>query len=240
MLPPKSAFVTPVMSTEAPLAEAQPRRPGGGGGGPVIEYVRGPMRIAAAPVASANPNDAGTVRRRGRKQRRWERRDFSDGSRPGWQNGRPNNGNGGGGPGGPSPGNGPGGAPNAGFSGNGGNGQPWRGPEGEGGRRRRRRRRRRGNGNGVPGGFDANAQPGGGGGPPQNAAPVQFFVGPGEDRAEPPQLGPDGLPMRKRRRRRRRGRGGRNREWRAGGGGPDSGGGIPPTGGNGEGGGGES
>ena len=60
MLPPKSAFITPVLSTAAPIADAQPRR-GSGPGGPVIEYVRGLMRIAMAPVASANPNDASSA-----------------------------------------------------------------------------------------------------------------------------------------------------------------------------------
>ena len=66
----------------------------------MIEYVRGPMRIAAAPVASANPNDAGVgAPRRGKKRGRWERwtavvaaavaaADFR-GDRPRFDSGRP-------------------------------------------------------------------------------------------------------------------------------------------------------
>src|SRR5262249_49388812 len=74
MLPPKSAFTTPVLSTAAPSPEGMPRRMGRDAGGPVIEYVRGPMRIASAPVASANPNDAGVGNRRNKKGRRgWDR-----------------------------------------------------------------------------------------------------------------------------------------------------------------------
>jgi ATP-dependent DNA helicase RecQ len=243
MLPPKSAFVTPVLSTAAPILEAQPRRPGGGSsGGPVIEYVRGPMRIAAAPVASANPNDAGVQRRRGRERgpkRRWDNRGpggGGGGSGPGFNqrerrfdgNRDPNRP-----PGGP-----PGGAP------------PPQGAEGNGApgerRRRRRRRRRRGGANGLP--LGANGAPQLNGGPPNNDAdngssePVSFFQPSGPQ--QPPQLGPDGQPIRKRRRRRRRGRGGRNREWRAqggpnGSGGGDGGGdgGGAPSGGDGGGGG---
>src|SRR5262249_41065346 len=80
MLPPKSAFTTPVLTTAAPPPESLSRRMSGGSG-PVIEYVRGPMRIAMAPVASANPNDAGAARqgRRGKKLRRWERGGFRPG-----------------------------------------------------------------------------------------------------------------------------------------------------------------
>jgi hypothetical protein len=228
MLPPKSAFVTPVLSTAAPIAEAQPRRPGGGGGGPVIEYVRGPMRIAAAPVASANPNDAGVARRRGKK-RRWERG-------PGGNNGnfrnegprrfdqRPFDPN--------RPGGGGGGPQQGAQAGN--------GDVGPGGERRRRRRRRRRRGNGAP--MQGGPMQLGGGAPgdalpPDNGEPVSFFQPSGPQQG--PMLGPDGQPMRKRRRRRRRGRGGRNREWRMQNGGEGGGGGTPPSeGGGGDGGGG--
>jgi ATP-dependent DNA helicase RecQ len=234
MLPPKSAFTTPVLSTAAPIPEAQPRR-SSGGGGPVIEYVRGPMRIASAPVASANPNDAGVNRRRGGgrngrggpPRRGWDRdRRFERGPA------------GGGGGGGPRP-NGPGG-----FEGQ---QRPWPAsppgaegrppPEGEPGgeRRRRRRRRRRRPGNGMPmqgaGGAPMLGADGSGPPPsgsaldgPANDAPVSFFAPTGA----PMQFGPDGQPIRKRRRRRRRGRGGRQREWRATGPGGD-GGGAPPA-----------
>jgi ATP-dependent DNA helicase RecQ len=236
MLPPKSAFTTPVLSTAAPIAEAQPRRQnGGGGGGPVIEYVRGPMRIAMAPVASANPNDAGVGRpRRGKKTRRWER-----------------GGNGGGGGGGgfdrprfDSRGNSGGGPRVEGPRPQG--GQPWQGqgqpPAGTNGapgeKRRRRRRRRRGPGTGAENGapmLGAGAPPNG------DIAPVRFFEPAGVPGAggetQQPVIGPDGQPIRKRRRRRRRGRGGRQREWRGAPGGGE-GGGAPPEGGGGEGGGG--
>jgi hypothetical protein len=226
MLPPKSAFVTPVLSTASPSADAQPRR-GGGGGGPVIEYVRGPMRIAMAPVASANPNDAGVGRRRGKKQRRWER-----------------------GPGGPPrrfderprlDAGGSGAADN--NSGNNGNGQALE-PNGE--RRKRRRRRRRRHDVPMQAGAplgNGNANGNGGNTHEPGAEPVRFFEPNGPANQSPPiMLGPDGQPMRKRRRRRRRGRGGRNREWRGPNGGPgggDGGGGSPPSdGGGGDGGGG--
>nr|MBA3459792.1 RecQ family zinc-binding domain-containing protein [Deltaproteobacteria bacterium] len=230
MLPPKSAFTTPVLSTAAPIAEAQPRR--GGGGGPVIEYVRGPMRIAMAPVASANPNDAGAGGnnrgpRRGKKTRRWER-GGPGGFDRGQRDFRPRPDGGGGGPRPPQP-------PGAGPVGE--NGQP-------GERKRRRRRRRRGPGNGAPTGNGQQMLP------PADGAPVSFFEVRGEanrpppqpqpqqPQGGPPQLGPDGQPLRKRRRRRRRGRGGRQREWRAQNGG--EGGGPPPEGGGDGGGGGGS
>jgi hypothetical protein len=211
MLPPKSAFTTPVLSTSAPMSESTSRRMSGGGG-PVIEYVRGPMRIAMAPVASANPNDAGASRpRRGKKLRRWERGGFrADGPRPDRFEARG---------GGAAPrGDGPPRPP-----------PPWAQGEGNGApgeRRRRRRRRRRRPGEGMAQGGEFQANNGGPGGD----APVSFFAPAGG----PPSavvLGPDGQPLRKRRRRRRRGRGGRQREWRAQGGGGEGGGsgGPPPS-----------
>jgi len=222
MLPPKSAFTTPVLSTAAPMPESMSRRMGGGG--PVIEYVRGPMRIAMAPVASANPNDAGAGRqRRGKKIRRWERGGFrADAPRFDRFDGR----RGGGDPPPPPPA-----APRP----DGSRPPPWQ-AQGEGAngapeRRRRRRRRRRRPGDSLPiqgQGF----QPGGNGGngTPAGEAPVSFFAPAGGTTAGPAALGPDGQPLRKRRRRRRRGRGGRQREWRAQGG--DGGGnGGPPAGG---------
>lgn len=251
MLPPKSAFVTPVLSTAAPISEAQPRRGGASAGGPVIEYVRGPMRIAAAPVASANPNDAGVMRRRGGGRdrggpRRWENR----GPRPG-----------GGGAGGA--GNFRGDRPrfdnNRPFDPNRPpvQAQPQPGaPDGDPNQKRRRRRRRRRGGNGL--GMPPNGQPMGVAPPNGNGAspdapsnePVSFFQ-PAGGGQQAPLLGPDGQPIRKRRRRRRRGRGGRNRDFRMqNGGGPDGGGegaggggdvggggGPPPMGGGGDGGG---
>ncbi len=243
MLPPKSAFTTPVLSTAAPIPEAQPRR-NGGGGGPVIEYVRGPMRIATAPVASANPNDAGVGRRRGKKRGRWERNFDRGGPRFEQRGPRP----GFGGPGGP-PGPGSNGGPPAGASFDRPQGAPW-GPDGAPpGERKRRRRRRRKRGVGPMGPMQGAALPPGepsaGGLGPNGEAPVSFFQTTG---GGPAPLGPDGLPLRKRRRRRRRGRGGRQREWRNlggdGGGAPpsaagDGGGGGPPPGGPPPGGGGD-
>jgi ATP-dependent DNA helicase RecQ len=219
MLPPKSAFTTPVLSTSAPMPESMSRRMSGGGG-PVIEYVRGPMRIAMAPVASANPNDAGTARpRRGKKIRRWERGGFrSDGNRPdrGDRGDRGDNRGGGAmvrtdGP--PRP-------------------PPWSQGEGNGApgeRRRRRRRRRRRPGEGMP--AQGGEFQGGNNGSPGGDAPVSFFA-PAGGPASPVVLGPDGQPLRKRRRRRRRGRGGRQREWRTQGQGGEggSGGSGPPPG----------
>ncbi|HEY1815040.1 MAG TPA: RecQ family ATP-dependent DNA helicase [Kofleriaceae bacterium] len=228
MLPPKSAFVTPVLSTAAP--DAQPRR-GGPSGGPVIEYVRGPMRIAMAPVASANPNDAGVARRRGKKQRRWDRgpggppRRFDDRPRGGGNNGNNASPNG-----------------DSGSNGNNGNGQQL-GENGERRKRRRRRRRRHDNGNPMQmGGPHVEAPNGNGNGSHESTEPVRFFEpnNGAPNQAPPIVLGPDGQPMRKRRRRRRRGRGGRNREWRGpngpGGGGGPGGDGPPPTSGGGDGG----
>ena len=258
MLPPKTAFTSPVMSTSPDGASASARR---GGGGPVIEYVRGPMRIGSAPVASANPNDAGAGARGG-KRTRWDRP-----SRVSGGGGRGGSGGGGydrGGRGGPrvemrGPGGGTGGSSN----GNGG-GQPFArgpggGPPGEAGggapgekkRRRRRRKRRDGAPGAVPdgGGVPRVAAPGGDGG---IQAPVSFFspvnggggnggasthggAGPnGGDGADagPIVLGPDGLPMRKRRRRRRRGRGGRQREWHGAGAPPPEGAGPSDSGGD--------
>jgi len=206
MLPPKSAFTTPVLSTASPIPEAQPRR-GGGGGGPVIEYVRGPMRIASAPVASANPNDAGVQRRRGGGRNNGRSGGGGGGAwresrpRPGYERGQR--------PLGPPSGTRP--PPPAGAAPLGPNGEPL--PAGEQRRRRRRRRRRRGPGaaNGAPlqlgageNGAPASAADG------ADSAPVSFFAPAGA----PVVLGPDGQPLRKRRRRRRRGRGGRQREWR--------------------------
>ncbi|MBS1120514.1 MAG: ATP-dependent helicase, RecQ family [Deltaproteobacteria bacterium] len=221
MLPPKSAFTTPVLSTGEPLSDAQPRRQNGGGGGPVIEYVRGPMRIAMAPVASANPNDAGVGRRRGGPGG-GGRLGRSGGGSAGrrWERG-PGGGGGGGGAGferrnggrtdgpridrsGPRP-DGPAAAA-----------QPL---DANGVPRKRRRRRRKRGGNGMP----MQQAQGGATGTPE--APVAFFspVGgantseaAGDGGQGPVALGPDGQPLRKRRRRRRRGRGGRQREWHAG------------------------
>jgi ATP-dependent DNA helicase RecQ len=230
MLPPKSAFTTPVLSTAASSPDALPAgvRNRAGSGGPVIEYVRGPMRIAMAPVASANPNDAGAGGgRRGKKLRR---------QRPRW---------------GAAPQQGPavnvmvpigGGRPDRGpMAGNGMGGDAGGAFDGERKRRRRRRRRKRNGGQGPQvGGPDAPVQffVGPSGGPPHggngahagpnggpNGGPSG---GPGGNGTGEVVLGPDGQPLpRKRRRRRRRGRGGRGpMPWRTGGGNGEGGAGF--------------
>ncbi|HWM86838.1 MAG TPA: RecQ family ATP-dependent DNA helicase [Kofleriaceae bacterium] len=71
-LPPKSAFTTPVLvrpvgAPQAGGGSPPPPTSRGGGSGPLVEYVRGPMRINMTPVASATPND---VAPSARKQRR--------------------------------------------------------------------------------------------------------------------------------------------------------------------------
>jgi ATP-dependent DNA helicase RecQ len=237
LLPPKSAFTSPVLSTSAPLSDALPRRQNGGGGGPVIEYVRGPMRIAMAPVASANPNDAGVGRRRGGPERGGRTGRGGGGAGRRWERGPGGAGGasserrtGGSGPRFDRTGPRPEGAPTA--------AQPV---DANGVPRKRRRRRRKRGGNGMPTQLQGNGAPG------TPEAPVAFFspVGDGSAPSDagdggqgPVALGPDGQPLRKRRRRRRRGRGGRQREWRAGAGGEA--GGPPPGDGGGDGGGGDS
>ncbi len=68
MLPPKSAFITPVLSKESeiPVGPSRGRRRKAG---PVIEYVRGPMRINMTPVASATPNDVAPSRKKKKRRR---------------------------------------------------------------------------------------------------------------------------------------------------------------------------
>jgi hypothetical protein len=176
----------------------------------VIDYVRGPMRIAAPPVAAANPNDAGVARRRGK--RRWEGGGFERGSE------RQRFGGGA-----------PGSRPQQPWQGQGGPGAAPSGDANQPGERRRRRRRRRRRGPGVGAGPNApmvNGAPPDGAMPANGSEEVAFFT-PGGPGSQPVVLGPDGQPIRKRRRRRRRGRGGRQREWRGMPGG-EGGGGAPP------------
>ena len=207
LLPPKSAFTTPVLSTAAPTSDAVPRLPrgpsGGGGGGPVIEYVRGPLRINSAPVATATPNDS-AAGRKGKRRR--------NGGGPGAQRF--------------GFGSGPGGRMTPQER------REQRAAERLEKKRRRRRRRKRRDGLavGAPGvgapetpvnfftGGPAPAPNGGPrpSGPPRLGPPPNGNgngAAPGADApgdGTPIQLGPDGQPLpRKRRRRRRRGRRGR-------------------------------
>jgi ATP-dependent DNA helicase RecQ len=71
MLPPKSAFITPVLSKsdDVPMGPSRGRRRRAG---PVIEYVRGPMRINMTPVASATPNDVAPNNKKKKRRRRGE------------------------------------------------------------------------------------------------------------------------------------------------------------------------
>jgi ATP-dependent DNA helicase RecQ len=74
-LPPKSAFTTPVLvrpvGAPPPSSGGAPPPPPsrGGGAGPLVEYVRGPMRINMTPVASATPNDVAPSARKQRRRR---------------------------------------------------------------------------------------------------------------------------------------------------------------------------
>jgi ATP-dependent DNA helicase RecQ len=81
MLPRRSEYTTPVLTTASPSTTpaggptVTVLRRTGATGGPLVEYVRGPMRINMAPVASAAPGDPGGdrgPRRRGRD--RWQDR----------------------------------------------------------------------------------------------------------------------------------------------------------------------
>jgi ATP-dependent DNA helicase RecQ len=182
MLPPKSAFTTPVLSTGG---NSNGRR----SGGPVVEYVRSPIRIGSSPVASANPNDAGVMRRTKKKRRGggWERR--PEGSEDkGWITRPPKD-----------------------------QVVPNVDAQDDGARRRRRRRRRReGAGSGVdlPPIITSAGAASGLVAPPvvERIERVERVMNENGEPDEPVILGPDGQPMRKRRRRRRRGRGGRVRE----------------------------
>ncbi|WP_428264070.1 RecQ family ATP-dependent DNA helicase [Haliangium sp.] len=79
MLPPKSAFTSPVLSKgEAPPPSSSRGRRKRGGSGPLIEYVRGPLRINMTPVASATPNDVAPSRKKKKRRRRVD----GDGVRP--------------------------------------------------------------------------------------------------------------------------------------------------------------
>ena len=70
VIPPKSAFTSPVLAkAERPTnRKATPTRRAPAG--PLVEYVRGPMRINMTPVASATPNDAPRETRAPKKRKR--------------------------------------------------------------------------------------------------------------------------------------------------------------------------
>jgi ATP-dependent DNA helicase RecQ len=186
--------------------------------GPIVEYVRRPMKIASAPVASATPHDMAPHGRR--------RRDRHEARRP-----KPH----------PAPVT-RGQAAAAGTHGPtftppypaGQAHQP--GPPGSG-KKRRRRRRRRGGGGGLPQGMPAplgTAAPGApspyasfwtadGRPQPRPPEPGQSAPAPGGHPGQPGQPGLPGQGKRRRRRRRRRGHG-------AFGAGPPMGAGLPSNG----------
>jgi ATP-dependent DNA helicase RecQ len=191
-LPPKSAFTTPVLvrPVGAPPPSGgspPPHHSSSRGGGPLVEYVRGPMRINMTPVASATPNDVAPNARKQRRRR---------GRLPGGPAPRPMSSLGSGPtsvtrmPSARVPGAGPTGAPGPGAG-----ADPGLADAGGKKRRRKRRRRRRG-----PEGA-ATGQPF------DTGAPVNFFSVEGQAGGNGAP-GPNGL-RKKRRRRRRRGRGGR-------------------------------
>ena len=70
IIPPKSAFTSPVLSTGATTSATPGRRSAASTSGPVIEYVRGPMRINMTPVASATPNDVAPAAHKKRRRRK--------------------------------------------------------------------------------------------------------------------------------------------------------------------------
>jgi ATP-dependent DNA helicase RecQ len=73
-LPKKGAFSSPVLTKEVKperaKASTNSRRKKAAPTGPLVEYVRGPLRINMAPVASAAPNDTSKQRRPKPKRRR--------------------------------------------------------------------------------------------------------------------------------------------------------------------------
>ena len=73
-MPKKAAFSSPVLTKEAKPQRAKSsnggRRKKAAPTGPLVEYVRGPLRLNMAPVASAAPNDTSKLRHPKPKRRR--------------------------------------------------------------------------------------------------------------------------------------------------------------------------
>ncbi len=69
VIPPKSAFSSPVLAKTNGSTKGNKRSEAAASGGPLVEYVRGPMRINMRPVASATPNDVVARKPKKRKSR---------------------------------------------------------------------------------------------------------------------------------------------------------------------------
>ena len=69
-VPPKEAFVSPVLTKQPGESNDRPSRGSRGRSAPLVEYVRGPMRINMTPVASATPNDQPPSARNKKKRRK--------------------------------------------------------------------------------------------------------------------------------------------------------------------------
>ena len=67
VIPPKSAFSSPVLAKPSKNTGKRSSR-NDSPAGPLVEYVRGPMRINMRPVASATPNDVQAPTRRSKKR----------------------------------------------------------------------------------------------------------------------------------------------------------------------------
>ncbi len=78
LLPKKAAFSSPVLTREPkkPIRKPKPskRKQKRAPAGPLVEYVRGPMRLNLAPVASAAPSDAAKKQRKKPQQHHRKRR----------------------------------------------------------------------------------------------------------------------------------------------------------------------
>jgi ATP-dependent DNA helicase RecQ len=69
-VPPKEAFVSPVLTKQPGDKGDRPSRGRRASAAPLVEYVRGPMRINMTPVASATPNDQPPSNKKKRRKRR--------------------------------------------------------------------------------------------------------------------------------------------------------------------------
>ena len=69
VIPPKSAFSSPVLAKGNGTTETSRKAEESANAGPLVEYVRGPMRINMRPVASATPNDVASKKPKKRKPR---------------------------------------------------------------------------------------------------------------------------------------------------------------------------
>ncbi len=192
-LPKKAAFSSPVLlqniAKNKPSKKAKPskRRPRKGPAGPLVEYVRGPMRLNLAPVASAAPSDVAQKQKKRPPPRRRKRPvvtlDINAGSVINTAQPEP-----------VAP------APTATAA------PDSTGENAPSSNKRRRRRRRKKKGNAADSG-----NPGNGNGDTASESPIDFFSSSTERRA--PTGIPQGTVKKKKKKKRRRRRGsGRNRD----------------------------